>query len=66
MYFKIDKPDFLKYVERYKIEIDGFGIEYPCGKPIKHKVISDSVIKVSAGGVYDVYQMPIRVWAFDK
>ena len=66
VYFKIKNPNHLKYIERYKIEIEGFGVEYPWGKPIKHKVISDSVIKVSTGGVYGVYQMPIRVWAIDK
>ncbi|MEN8648224.1 RICIN domain-containing protein [Bacillus toyonensis] len=67
VYFKIDKPDFLKYVERYKIEIEGFPIEYPWGKPIKHEVISDQVIKVSTGGAYGVdKQTPIKVWAIDK
>ncbi|HHQ2899351.1 TPA: RICIN domain-containing protein [Bacillus cereus] len=66
VYFKVKNPDLLKYIERYKIEIQEFGVEYPWGKPIKHEVISDGVIKVSTGGVYGVYEMPIRVWAIDK
>ena len=66
VYFKVKTPDLLKYIERYKIEIEGFGVEYPWGKPIKHEVISDNAIKVSTGGAYGVYQMPIRIWAIDK
>ena len=67
VYFKIKNPDLLKYIERYKIEIEGFGVEYPWGKPIKHEVLPNQVIKVSTGGAYGVdKQTKIKVWAIDN